>query len=353
MGNPVECDQLKKSSPSLYFVTDFAMKTKLAGFHSALLLGLLLACPETIQARSNTDFPTWLDGVRHEAKEQGISPTTIQLALDDLKPLEQVIELDRQQLKGRRASIDSYLKRVLPPKKIDRAVRFYQDNRPLLEQIEKDYQVPGHYLVALWGVESDFGGNQGKTPVVSALATLAYDGRRSEFFRGELFNALTILDHGHIPHRQMNGSWAGAMGQVQFMPSTFLQYAVDFDNDGRKDIWTNRADALASAANYLKSIGWKQEYGWGEKVTLPRRFDTRLAGLDTRKTLKEWRRLGVRDVDGPGHVSASLILPDGPAQQAFLAYDNYRVLLNWNRSTSFALKVGHLAHRIYAAKLKK
>ncbi len=329
------------------------MKIKFQNFCLALLVCLAIACPQTTQANTTTDFSAWLETIRQEAKQQGISSTTIQLALSDLKPLEQIIQLDRQQLKGRRATIDSYLKRVLPPKKINQAVRYYQDNHKLLKQIEKDYNVPGHYLVALWGVESDFGGNQGKTPVVSALATLAYDGRRADFFRGELFNALTILDHGHITPLKMKGSWAGAMGQVQFMPSTFLQYAVDFDNDGHKDIWTNRADALASAANYLKSIGWQQDQGWGEKVTLPRHFNNKLAGLPIRKSLNEWKRLGVRDVDGPGHLHASLLLPDGPGKPAFLVYDNYRVLLKWNRSTSFALKVGYLAHRIYAENRKR
>lgn len=312
----------------------------------AVVLFLLLTGSTSALATA-ADFPLWLREVKQDALMRGISAATVARALNNLEPLERIVELDRRQTRGRPAPLGSYLKRRLPPEKVARAIRLYRENRGLLQRLEERYGVPGHYLVALWGIESDFGRNQGKTPVIQALATLAYDGRRGEFFREELFKALSILDHGHVSQERMSGSWAGAMGQVQFMPSTFFEFAVDFDGDGHKDIWDDRADALASAANFLRGIGWRNDCGWGEKVVLPPRFNRRLIGFDLRKSLAEWRRLGVRHIDGPGHLKAALLLPDGGAGPAFLAYDNFRVLLRWNRSTSFALTVGHLAQKIY------
>ncbi len=326
------------------------------GFFIGGLLAALLCTP--LSATANLpDFAIWLAEVRAEALARGISPQTVSAGLDELTPLGYIIEQDRKQMPRRdgrkRTGIYSrYLKRVMPPQKIQRAESRYLLRRNLLRRIDAHFGVPGHYLVALWGIESHFGEHQGKIPVIQALATLAYDGRRGEFFRGELFHALEILDQGHIDTEGMLGSWAGAMGQVQFMPSSFMNFAVDFDGDGRKDIWTNEADALASAANYLIANGWRSGEGWGERVTLPKGFNHRLAGLDTRKTLAEWRRLGVRKIDGPGQCKASLLLPDGTDSPAFLVYDNFRVLLHWNRSQAFALTVGHLAHRLYALERK-
>jgi membrane-bound lytic murein transglycosylase B len=203
--------------------------------------------------------------------------------------------------------------------------------------------VPPRILLSLWGVESLFGTRPGTVPVPAALATLAWDGRRSAFFRRELLEALRILDQGHIAPEAMTGSWAGAMGQFQFMPSTFRRFAVDHDGDGRKDIWENQADAFASAANYLASAGWQPGVGWGQRVRLPKGFNTAAAGLNKRKTYAQWRKLGVKDVRGPAQRPASLLLPEGPGGPAFLVTDNFRVLLDWNRSHNFALAVGLLA----------
>lgn len=315
-----------------------------------LSLFFLILLPLSATA-DGLDFSRWLEKTRQEALQRGISAQIVEQSLTQLEPLEQVVKLDRRQSSGR-ASFSGYLKRTLPPEKIKRAGDVYHSNQDILKQVEQTYGVPSHYLVALWGIESDFGRNQGKTPVIQSLATLAYEGRRGPFFREELFHALTILDQGHVSLQNMKGSWAGAMGQVQFMPSTFLHYAIDFDRNGQIDIWGDRGDALASAANYLKKIGWQEKYGWGEKVALPRKFNVKLAGLDTRKSIKEWKQLGVRDIDGPDHIKASLLLPDGSGKQAFLVYDNFRILLKWNRSTNFALSVGHLAHRLYAERGK-
>jgi len=168
----------------------------------------------------------------------------------------------------------------------------------LLEEVAQKYGVQARFIVAFWGIETDFGRITGGFPLVPALATLAYDGRRSAYFRKELLNALEILDGGHIAPKDMVGSWAGAMGQCQFMPSSFLNFAVDGDGDGRKDIWTNRKDVFASAANYLSRSGWKGDQTWGRQVRLPDGFDAKLADLDVRKTLAEWQGLGVRRLDG-------------------------------------------------------
>lgn len=320
-------------------------------FISCLLLALF-GTPTPTNA-TLPDFADWLAQVRADALSRGISPATVASGLDGLTPLGYVIEQDRKQMPrsdGRKPTgvYSRYLKRVMPPEKIERAKSRYLEHRDLLRRIEAEFGVPGHYLVALWGIESHFGDHQGKTPVIQALATLAYDGRRGEFFRGELFRALEIIDQGHIHPERMVGSWAGAMGQVQFMPSSFMNFAVDFDGDGRKDIWGNAGDALASAANYLIANGWRTGQGWGERVVLPKGFNSDLTGMNTRKTLDQWRRLGVREIDGPGHLQASLLRPDGTSSPAFLVYDNFRVLLHWNRSNAFALTVGHLAHRLYA-----
>jgi membrane-bound lytic murein transglycosylase B len=192
----------------------------------------------------------------------------------------------------------------------------------------------------------------GSFSVVAALATLAYDGRRSTFFRKELLNALRILDQGHITPEAMVGSWAGAMGQSQFMPSSFLAYAVDWDGDGRRDIWGTRADVFASIANYLARSGWKGDAGWGAEVRLPSSFDARLAGLEVKKPIAFWQDVGVRQPDGRGFSGssgeASLVLPGGSDGPALLVTENYRAILRWNNSVYFASAVGYLADSLDA-----
>ena len=211
------------------------------------------------------------------------------------------------------------------------------------------YGIPEEILVAAWAIESNFGRTQGSFSVIAALVTLAYDQRRAAFFRGELFHALRILDDGHVILDDMQGSWAGAMGQLQFMPSTFVDYALDGDGDGRKDIWTSEADALESAANFMSS-GWQPGYIWGRQVTVPDDFDTELEGLDTRRSLAEWQSLGVRTIEGddlPGiEYTGSVVLPADALEPAFLVYQNYRMIMRWNRSHLFSISLGHLADRI-------
>lgn len=321
-----------------------------------LLRGAVLALVLTISADgmaggAELDFPSWLEGVRTEALTAGISADTIDVAFANTAPIPRVIELDRQQPELT-LSFAEYLERVAPPSRVEAGRRLIESNKALLEKIWRRFGVPPHVVVALWSVESDFGRRMGTYPVIDALATLAHDGRRGAYFRGELLQALRILDDGHVTVEGMIGSWAGAMGQSQFMPSSFISYAVDHDRDGRRDIWTTTADVFASTANYLAEAGWHRAYIWGREVSLPGGLDSTLASLEIEKPMSEWRALGVRPIDDSefpeADISASLILPDGRYGMAFLIYGNFRVILRWNRSIYFATAVGLLADRIGA-----
>lgn len=300
-------------------------------------------------AAAEGDFYAFLSGVRRDAAAQGIRAATIDIALRNAQYLPRVIELDRKQPE-RTMTFGEYLEKVVSSQRMDGARRQLVDNRVLLDGIWRRYNVEPRFVVALWGIESDFGKVTGNYAVVAALATLAFDGRRSSYFRGELISALRILDQGHIRADNMTGSWAGAMGQCQFMPSTFLGYAVDYDGDGRRDIWNDRADVLASIANYIARLGWRGGEGWGREVMLPAGFDPRAGGLEVKRPTGEWSRLGVRSIDaGPlaaRESEASLVMPDGMGGPAFLVYDNFRTIMKWNKSTYFAAAVGYLADSI-------
>ena len=312
----------------------------------AIMVWLLAAVPA---AQAQAPFEQWLDAVRADARAMGVSEATLDSALSNISPIERIIELDRRQPEGR-LSFAEYLQRQTPDSRIERGRRLLQENRDLLAEIGSAYGVQPRFIVALWGMETSYGSYTGGYPVIEALATLAYDGRRSDYFRRELLNALRILDEGHIAIADMKGSWAGAMGQSQFMPSNFLSLAVDHDGDGRRDIWTTRADVFASAANFLAKAGWNDGVTWGRQVRVPDGFDATLTGLGSRLSLGEWQALGIRRSDGRdlpnADVSASLVMPDGPNGSAYLVYQNYRALMNWNRSTYFATTVGILADRI-------
>ncbi len=296
------------------------------------------------QGGAPQEFSHWLEELRRDAAARGVSERTLDKALAGVAPLPRVIELDRSQpefvLTARQ-----YIERVVSDRRVERGRQLHKEHCLLLQEIAGRFNVESRFLVALWGIESNFGQSMGGFRVVEALATLAWDGRRSAFFRGQLLTALEIMEQEGIEPETMTGSWAGAMGQMQFIPSTYTAYAVDFEGNGRRDIWGSTADALASGANYLSRSGWRAGIGWGEEVTLPRGFDAARAGLDKGRTLREWRRLGIK-ARGPDAQNAALILPEGIDGPAFLVTDNFRVLLQWNRSTSFALAVGMLADRI-------
>ena len=295
------------------------------------------------------EFSQWIRELRKDAATKGIRPATLDAALKGIKLIPRVVELDRKQPEFT-LTFRQYMDRVVPQGRVDKGREKLKENRALLKEIGGKYGVPPRIIVSFWGIETDFGRVTGGFSVIPALVTLAYDGRRSTYFRGELMNALKIIDGGHIGAKAMVGSWAGAMGQPQFMPSSFLSFAVDYDGDGRKDIWNTVADVFASAANYLARSGWKDDQTWGRPVRLPQGFDVKLAGLGSRKLIGEWRRLGVRRADGidlPARdLKASVVLTEGPGSPAYLAYDNFRTILKWNRSNFFAIAVGSLADRI-------
>jgi len=308
----------------------------------SLLVGLCALCAMA----QPVDFPTWLQVLRSEALQRGIRERTLHTALAGIQPLPRVIELDRRQPEAT-LTYTQYIQRALSASRMQRGKSLFEMHRALLTEIGTTYGVQPSVIVALWGMETDYGRLTGDFPVLAALATLAYDGRRSAFFRRELLDALTIVDEGHITPKAMLGSWAGAMGQNQFLPSSFRQYAVDYNNDGRRDIWSTLPDIFASTANYLARSGWRPGESWGCRVTVPAPVGAAHTGLEVRKSLPDWQILGVQSSCHNHQIQqASLVLPEGPEGPAFLVYDNFHILLKWNRSTYFALAVGHLADAV-------
>jgi len=293
---------------------------------------------------SADDFAAFLAGVRRDAIAEGIRADVVDSALRRAQYLPHVIELDRQQPEHT-MTLAGFLQKVITPEKIADGRAQLSENWPLLTEVYQRFRVQPRFVVALWGIESNFGKVTGNYAVISSLATLAYDGRRSTYFRPELIAALRIVDEGNINPDAMLGSWAGAMGQCQFMPTTFLNFAVDFDRDGRRDIWSDRADVLGSIANYLAQLGWRGDQGWGRSVTVPPNFDQRLTGLDIRHSTSDWSRMGVRSTDSTAlpATEASLVMPDGGDGPALLVYENFRAIMKWNKSTYFAASVGMLA----------
>lgn len=305
--------------------------------------------PVSEAQQEKPEFQAWLKDLRKLAKEAGIHEETLTQTLDDVQLVPRVVELDKVQPEFK-LTYKKYMERVVPLARVEKGRKMMKTHAQLLKEISAKYGVPSRFIVALWGIETDFGRVTGGFPVIPALVTLAYEGRRAAFFKGELMDALRIVDQGHIAPAAMSGSWAGAMGQVQFMPSSFMKYAVDEDGDGKRDIWGSTADALGSAANYLSKLGWRDDIGWGRPVDLPDNFDTALIGLETRKSLEEWTALGVETAGGQPlpkrGLTASLVRPEAGGEDVFLVYDNYRIIMKWNRSHFFALAVGHLADRI-------
>ena len=317
-------------------------------FVPGILLAAVSLLPGAAGAQTLT-FADWLTELRTEAAGKGIGAATLDSALTGLTPIKRVVELDRHQPEFK-LTFQQYMNRVVPNARVIKGRKRLAENQELLTAIGKKFGVQPRFIVAFWGVETDFGRVDGGFSVIQALATLAHDGRRSKFFRGQLIRALRIVDQGHITVKKMKGSWAGAMGQFQFMPSSFEAFAIDHDGDGKRDIWRNRKDAFASAANYLAKSGWRGDQTWGRGAKLPANFDKNLVGLKVRKPLSEWQKLGVRRRDGNDlpkrDLSASIVVAGNETGPAFLAYNNYRVTLRWNRSTFFAVAIGTLAEKI-------
>ena len=315
----------------------------------AALLTICVLSAAAWPAAAQGSFDDFLRDLRADARRQGVSQATLDKALAGLRPNPKIIEFDRRQPEFTQ-TFWGYIDKRVTKDRVKRGRQLLSKHRRLLAKVYRKYGVPPHYLVAFWGLESNFGGFKGNFGVIEALATLAYDERRSAFFRAQLIDALRILEQGHISPEKMQGSWAGAMGHMQFIPSTFKRYAVDYDGDGRRNIWTNLPDAFGSAANYLGSIGWRKEETWGREVKLPKGFDLELAGLGTRRSVTEWARLGVRRSNGKrlpaSQITGAIVLPAGHRGPAFLVYENFRTIMKWNRSVLYAIAVGHLADRI-------
>jgi membrane-bound lytic murein transglycosylase B len=293
-------------------------------------------------------FRNWLSAVAAEADSRGLSGPDVRAALDDAHYVDQVVELDRRQPELTQ-TFWRYLDARVTPERVAQGQEYLAAYDPLLSEVYARFGVQPRVLVALWGLESNFGRVQGEHEVVSSLATLAYDSRRSAFFRQQLFAALDLIHRGDIPP-DMRGSWAGAMGQPQFMPTTYLEYAVDGDGDGRRDLRGSLPDVFASAAKYLAAAGWDTQLSWGHEVSLPPGFDYAETGLEIEKPLWEWQQLGVGQGDGTdlpaGDIAARVLLPAGASGPAFIVYRNFRSILRWNNSILYALAVGHLSDRL-------
>ncbi|MGE3713949.1 MAG: lytic transglycosylase domain-containing protein [Alphaproteobacteria bacterium] len=295
-------------------------------------------------------FDQWLREAQAEALRMGISAGTISAAMTDIELVPRIIELDRKQPEST-MNFEQYKAKIIDSTRIARGRALYREHLPELQQVSQRYGVQPQYIVALWGIETNFGENMGTYNVIEALATLAYDGRRSDFFRKEMFSALKIIDAGHIESYDMVGSWAGAMGQCQFMPSSFENFAVDGNDDGRIDIWNDTDDVFASIANYLSQSGWKSDETWGMPVTLPSGFDASIASIDSPASIRELNKWGVTQPDGtllPDNGSeAWLVFIESDARRhPLLIYSNYKTILKWNRSRFFATAVGTLANEI-------
>ncbi|MCP4061460.1 MULTISPECIES: lytic murein transglycosylase [Pseudoalteromonas] len=317
----------------------------------------------SVVAKTQAEFQTYLSDLKQEAIAKGYDSKLIDDAFATASYKEKVVSADKNQPEVKE-TLETYLPKRVPQWKIDRARKLYAENKDVLEQVAKEFGVQARFIVALWGLESNFGTIQGGHNVISSLVTLAFDGRREALYKRQLWAALDILKSGHITLDKFKGSWAGAMGQTQFMPTSFNAYAVDYNNDGRKDIWTTKEDAFASIANYLKQEGWNDSLTWGRQVKLPENFDSKYVlkrGTKTRKqwleywndserSLADWQALGVRKADGSDlpnvDVRAALVMPDDINRRMYLAYDNYKVFMHWNRSYYFATSVGYLSDRI-------
>jgi membrane-bound lytic murein transglycosylase B len=334
-----------------------ATQTTTADQAAPSVLATGIAVP-TVAVDAPKSFDEWLVDLRTEALSKGFSDVLIEETLAGLTPLERVIQSDRSQAELN-PGFSRYSNARITKSMVSRGKDMMAEHEALLQRTEREFGIPARVLVAFWGMESRFGRIQGSTPVFQALATLAWEPRRASYFRNELFDALTMVQRGHIEAGTMTGSWAGAMGQTQFMPSSYLKFAVDFDGDERRDIWKSTPDTLASMANYLKGFGWKRDETWGREVkvnadasraiaTIPKRTDGCYAqrNMTERRPLAQWQKIGVRRVDGgplpKANVQAGLV---DVGERKFLVYPNYDVIIAYNCAHYYALTVGLLADR--------
>ncbi|MFK3976163.1 lytic murein transglycosylase [Shewanella vesiculosa] len=337
-----------------------AHKRRLSVFIASMFLSstLLSACavsasPDPVAdvapAQEQADFATCVVTLQQKAKAAGISQQIIDTTVANLKYVPRVIELDNQQPEFTTTFGDYFDKRVTAWR-VEQGKKMLAEHKSLLAKLTKEYGVPGQYIVAFWGLETNFGSYKGSMPVLDSLATLACDPRRSDYFTGELLQALTLKQQYNFADSKMVGSWAGAMGHTQFMPTNYRKYALDGDGDGVADLWNSTDDALTSAANFLQHLGWKADERWGREVLIPSDYSFAYLGGKHPLPLVKWRELNVKQVNGQPlstpDMQAALYLPAGHTGPAFLGYDNFNVIMRWNRSEFYAISVGHLADRI-------
>lgn len=323
----------------------------------ALLAGLFGAAavlaqepdPDPDPVGAGATFEQCVEGLKQRALQEQITPQVVASQLGAVQYVARVIELDRRQPEFTE-TFHNYLGQRVNEQRIRQGRQQLKKHYPLLLELTREYGIPPQYLVAFWGLETNFGTYLGKMNVLDSLSTLACDPRRSEFFTLELMEALRLVQAGVADRDTMLGSWAGAMGNMQFMPSAYRRYGLDADGDNKADLWNSLPDAFTSAAHFLNQLGWQRNLRWGREVRLPKGFDYSLAGRDVRKPLSEWRMLGVKDVMGNPlptlNLPASIIIPSGHFGPAFVVYLNFDVIMGWNRSEFYALAVGHLADRI-------
>ena len=331
----------------IYFIWNSVLFLKIKIFFcSSIILFLTLS---SLKSDVSIDFDKWKKNIKIEALDSGISSKTFDLSFKDVKLIKRVIELDRNQPEFK-LTFEDYLSKVVNANRRKAAKIKLNENLKILDEIEKKYKVQKRFIIALWGIETNFGKNLGSFPVISSLTTLAFDGRRSNYFKKELINALKIIEEGHIMPNEMKGSWAGAMGQCQFMPSSFLNYATDWNNDGKKDIWNTKNDVFASIANYLKSVGWRDDITWGRNVLLPigKKIDFKsFSNKKIYKTMDEWSELGIKTKEGENlpsrNIKSRMIIPKKSNNKVYLVYENFENILDWNRSNYFAIAVGVLS----------
>lgn len=316
-----------------------------------LIITLSLLISNATLAGDQASYNVWVNQFKQKARADGISETTLNAAFNGSQFKSRVIELDRKQPESK-MTFAQYKDRIVSSQRVKQGRHEFKKHRALLDEIGSAYGVQPQYIVALWGIETNFGTNTGGFDVIDALGTLAFEGRRAEFFGKELMNALKIIDSGHIAASDMKGSWAGAMGQSQFMPSSFNAYAQDYNKDGKKDIWNTKADVFASAANYLARSGWKGDEKWGRLVKARGIIPSEWNDRNNMQPLSVWRNRGVTLPNGTplpqADIKGALVAPDGVSGPIYMAYNNYNVIMKWNRSTYFATSVGLLADAIAA-----
>lgn len=301
-----------------------------------------------ISAAASQSWGNWVSEVRREALEQGISANLFDEAFAGINEPSRAVKGLAHSQPEHRLTFSKYLNSRVDNYRITIGRKLYQKNKQLADEIASNYGVDPCFMMAFWGLETSYGSYMGNFPVVKSLATLAYDSNRPEFFRRELFLALHILNDGHVSLDKFKGEWAGASGQPQFLPSSWVKYAVDYDGDGRKDIWESKPDVFASIANYMQKNGWKSGEPWAVRVKLPRNFDMKLEGKSIIKSSAEWNALGVRTEQGETlpypNLEASIVQPNGGP--VFLAFPNYKMILRYNNSIYYAGAVGYLADKI-------